>query len=296
MYVTLEPCCHYGKTPPCTEAILEQGIRRVVIGSRDPNPNVAGKGAALLKASGIIVEEGLMREECDRLNRVFFHYITTGMPYVVMKYAMTLDGKIATHTGASKWITGVKARNQVQSMRHQYMGILAGIGTVLKDDPMLNVRLEGKKSPVRIICDSHLRIPLDSKICQTSREYPTLVACGAGNKEAAAKLEELGIEVISVPDLQGRVDLKRLMEELGRRNIDSVLIEGGGELNESALRAGIVQEIKVFVAPKLFGGSAARSPVTGPGVSLPSDAWNVTLENISSIGEDLFLEYKVDPY
>ena len=296
MYVTLEPCCHYGKTPPCTEAILKQGIRRVVIGSRDPNPNVAGKGAALLKASGIIVEEGLMREECDRLNRVFFHYITTGMPYVVMKYAMTLDGKIATHTGASKWITGVKARNQVQSMRHQYMGILAGIGTVLKDDPMLNVRLEGKKSPVRIICDSHLRIPLDSKICQTSREYPTLVACGAGNKEAAAKLEELGIEVISVPDLQGRVDLKRLMEELGRRNIDSVLIEGGGELNESALRAGIVQEIKVFVAPKLFGGSAARSPVTGPGVSLPSDAWNVTLENISSIGEDLFLEYKVDPY
>ena len=296
LYVTLEPCCHYGKTPPCTEAILEQGIRRVVIGSRDPNPNVAGKGAALLKASGIIVEEGLMREECDRLNRVFFHYITTGMPYVVMKYAMTLDGKIATHTGASKWITGVKARNQVQSMRHQYMGILAGIGTVLKDDPMLNVRLEGKKSPVRIICDSHLRIPLDSKICQTSREYPTLVACGAGNKEAAAKLEELGIEVISVPDLQGRVDLKRLMEELGRRNIDSVLIEGGGELNESALRAGIVQEIKVFVAPKLFGGSAARSPVTGPGVSLPSDAWNVTLENISSIGEDLFLEYKVDPY
>lgn len=296
MYVTLEPCCHYGKTPPCTEAILEQGIRRVVIGSRDPNPNVAGKGAALLKASGIIVEEGLMQEECDRLNRVFFHYITAGTPYVVMKYAMTLDGKIATHTGASQWITGEKARNQVQNMRHQYMGILAGIGTVLKDDPMLNVRLEGKKSPVRIICDSHLRIPLDSKICQTSRQYPTLVACGAENKEAAAKLEELGIEVISVPDPQGRVDLKRLMEELGRRNIDSVLIEGGGELNESALRAGIVQEIKVFVAPKLFGGSAARSPVSGPGVALPDDAWNVTLENISSIGEDLFLEYKVDPY
>lgn len=296
MYVTLEPCCHYGKTPPCTEAILEQGIRRVVIGSRDPNPNVAGKGAALLKASGIIVEEGLMREECDRLNRVFFHYITTGMPYVVMKYAMTLDGKIATHTGASKWITGEKARNQVQNMRHQYMGILAGIGTVLKDDPMLNVRLKGKKSPVRIICDSHLRIPLDSKICQTSREYPTLVACGSENKEAAAKLEELGIEIISVPDSQGRVDLKRLMAELGRRKIDSVLIEGGGELNESALRAGIVQELKVFVAPKLFGGSAAFSPVTSSGISLPHDAWNAALEKVSAIGEDLLLEYKVNTF
>ena len=296
IYVTLEPCCHYGKQPPCTQAIIENGIKNVYIGSDDPNSLVAGNGIKQLRDAGINVVTGVLKEECDALNPVFFHYITTKTPYVVMKYAMTLDGKIATHTGASKWITGVKARNQVQSMRHQYMGILAGIGTVLKDDPMLNVRLEGKKSPVRIICDSHLRIPLDSKICQTSREYPTLVACGAGNKEAAAKLEELGIEVISVPDLQGRVDLKRLMEELGRRNIDSVLIEGGGELNESALRAGIVQEIKVFVAPKLFGGSAARSPVTGPGVSLPSDAWNVTLENISSIGEDLFLEYKVDPY
>lgn len=296
MYVTLEPCCHYGKTPPCTEAILQQGIRRVVIGSGDPNPNVAGKGAALLKEAGVIVEEGLMREECDRLNPVFFHYITTGMPYVVMKYAMTLDGKIATHTGASKWITGEKARNQVQEMRHQYMGILAGIGTVLKDDPMLNVRLEGKKSPVRIICDSRLRIPLDSQICQTARQYPTLVACGEGSQKAAAKLEEAGIEIISVPDSQGRVDLKRLMAELGRRKIDSVLIEGGGELNESALRAGIVQELKVFVAPKLFGGSAAFSPVTGPGISLPHDAWNAALEKVSTIGEDLLLEYKVNTF
>ena len=296
LYVTLEPCCHYGKTPPCTEAILQQGIRRVVIGSGDPNPNVAGKGAALLKEAGVIVEEGLMREECDRLNPVFFHYITTGMPYVVMKYAMTLDGKIATHTGASKWITGEKARNQVQEMRHQYMGILAGIGTVLKDNPMLNVRLEGKKSPVRIICDSRLRIPLDSQICQTARQYPTLVACGEGSQKAAAKLEEAGIEIISVPDSQGRVDLKRLMAELGRRKIDSVLIEGGGELNESALRAGIVQELKVFVAPKLFGGSAAFSPVTGPGISLPHDAWNAALEKVSTIGEDLLLEYKVNTF
>ena len=296
LYVTLEPCCHRGKQPPCTDAILAAKIARVVVGSGDPNPLVAGKGIKLLQDHGLSVTQHVLEKECLALNEVFFHYIRTKRPYVVMKYAMTMDGKIAAYTGASKWITGEKARNQVQEMRHQYMGILAGIGTVLKDNPMLNVRLEGKKSPVRIICDSRLRIPLDSQICQTARQYPTLVACGEGSQKAAAKLEEAGIEIISVPDSQGRVDLKRLMAELGRRKIDSVLIEGGGELNESALRAGIVQELKVFVAPKLFGGSAAFSPVTGPGISLPHDAWNAALEKVSTIGEDLLLEYKVNTF
>lgn len=164
LYVTLEPCCHYGKTPPCTEALLEHKIARVVIGSRDPDPRVAGKGAQILKAAGVRVEEDFLREECDRLNPVFFHYITEKTPYVVMKYAMTLDGKIATRTGASKWITGEEARTRVQLLRHRYSGIMAGIGTVLADDPLLNVRLEGKKSPTRIICDSHLRIPPESRI------------------------------------------------------------------------------------------------------------------------------------
>lgn len=147
LYVTLEPCCHHGKTPPCTNAILENKIARVVIGSRDPNPKVAGKGAAILCNAGIRVEEDFMREECDKLNPVFFHYITTGTPYVVMKYAMTADGKIATKTGASKWITGEAAREEVHNMRHLYMGIMAGIGTVIADDPLLNVRIEGKKKP-----------------------------------------------------------------------------------------------------------------------------------------------------
>ena len=158
IYVTLEPCCHYGKTPPCTEAIIEQKIKRVVIGSRDPNPKVSGKGIKMLQEAGIEVIEDFMREECDRLNPVFFHYITTKTPYVVMKYAMTLDGKIATKTGASKWITGEAARAEVQHMRHRYMGIMAGIGTVLADDPMLNVRVEGWKSPIRILLDSLLAL------------------------------------------------------------------------------------------------------------------------------------------
>lgn len=293
MYVTLEPCCHYGKTPPCTEAILEQGIARVVVGSRDPNPKVAGKGAALLREAGVIVEEDFLRSECDRLNPVFFHYITNGTPYVVMKYAMTVDGKIATRTGASQWITGEKAREQVHRLRHQYMGIMAGIGTVLADDPLLNVRLEGKKSPVRIICDSRLRLPPDSQICRTAKQYPTIVAHAAGSREAAARLEQLGIQVVAIPDEAGRVDLKRLMRFLGKQGLDSILLEGGGELNESALQAGIVQEAKVFVAPKIFGGGEAKTPVTGRGVALSGEARMLSLEAMSQVGEDLLLEYRV---
>ncbi len=313
LYVTLEPCCHYGKTPPCTEAIIAHKIRRVVIGSDDPNPKVAGKGVIQLREAGILVETGVMKAECDRLNPVFFHYITTNMPYVVMKYAMTADGKIATKTGASKWITGEKARARVQEMRHCYMGIIAGIGTVLADDPMLNVRLEGKKSPIRIICDSRLRIPLDSKICRSAGQYRTMIACGkiedgdlgiekkkeqdADCKEMVRKAEKLramGIEVVSLPDVQGRVDLLQLMNYLGSQKIDSVFLEGGGELNDSFLRAGLVQELKVFIAPKIFGGKEAKTPVSGVGVELPDQGTAFVLEKTSVIGEDFLMEYRAE--
>ena len=313
LYVTLEPCCHYGKTPPCTEAIIAHKIRRVVIGSDDPNPKVAGKGVIQLREAGILVETGVMKAECDRLNPVFFHYITTNMPYVVMKYAMTADGKIATKTGASKWITGEKARARVQEMRHCYMGIIAGIGTVLADDPMLNVRLKGKKSPIRIICDSRLRIPLDSKICRSAGQYRTMIACGkiedgdlgiekkkeqdADCKEMVRKAEKLcamGIEVVSLPDVQGRVDLLQLMNYLGSQKIDSVFLEGGGELNDSFLRAGLVQELKVFIAPKIFGGKEAKTPVSGVGVELPDQGTAFVLEKTSVIGEDFLMEYRAE--
>ncbi len=297
LYVTLEPCCHYGRTPPCTEAILEQGIARVVIGSRDPNPEVAGKGAAILRKAGIWVEEDFMREECDRLNSIFFHYITKKTPYVVMKYAMTADGKIATRTGASKWITGDAARAKVQKLRHRCMGIMAGIGTVLADDPMLNVRIEGGKSPIRIICDSDLRIPPDSQICRTVKEFPTIVACAAARlkdrEEEILRLERLGIQVVQTFGGESAVDLKELMGILGNQGIDSILLEGGGTLNDSALQAGIVSEIQAFVAPKLFGGNEAKTPVAGRGVNFPDEAVPLTLEKISQVGEDLLLEYKV---
>ena len=296
IYVTLEPCCHYGKTPPCTEAIIEQKIKKVVIGSRDPNPKVAGKGAQILRESGITVVQDFMREECDRLNPVFFHYITAKTPYVVMKYAMTLDGKIATKTGASKWITGETARQEVQRMRHRYMGIMAGIGTVLADDPMLNVRVEGWKSPVRILCDSSLRIPLDSQIVRSAKEYRTIVAY-AGREEneeitekITKKIEQLhakGVDTVCCPDEKGQIDLKKLMTYLGNEGIDSILLEGGGTLNDSALRAGIVKEVHCFIAPKLFGGKNSKTPVEGIGIGLPSEALKLKCTDICQIGEDI---------
>lgn len=297
MYVTLEPCCHYGRTPPCTQAIVEQKIGRVVVGSRDPNPQVAGKGIRILRQAGVEVVEDFMREECDRLNPVFFHYITTKTPYVVMKYAMTADGKIATRTGASRWITGERSRALVHEMRHNYMGIMAGIGTVLADDPMLNVRTEGRKSPVRIICDSHLRIPEDSRICRTAGEYRTIVACGqieGEMEERARRLKAMGLEVVSLPDSHGQVDLPGLMEYLGSQGLDSILLEGGARLNDSALRAGIVQEVNVFVAPKIFGGNGAKTAVEGVGVERPDEAVKLKFQEISMTGEDVLIRYKVE--
>ncbi len=292
IYVTLEPCCHYGKTPPCTEAIIRQGIGRVIIGSRDPNPKVCGKGAEILREAGIEVIEDFMKEECDELNPVFFHYITTGLPYVTMKYAMTADGKIATRTGKSQWISNEKSRDYVHRMRHESMAIMAGIGTVLADDPMLNVRIEGLKSPIRIVCDSHLRIPVDCRICKTAKEYRSIIVCTEEN-EKAEKLREMGLEVLKVREKEGEIDLRELMEKLGAMGIDSILLEGGAVLNDSALRAGIVQQLFVFIGPKIFGGKEARSPVEGKGIELVDEAVELELKDVQRLGGDIMLRYSV---
>ena len=247
MYVTLEPCCHQGRQPPCTDAILEAGIARVVVGSDDPNPLVAGKGIDILRRAGVEVETGVLKAECDALNYVFFHYITTGLPYVVMKYAMTLDGKIATCSGKSKWITGEAAREQVHRDRSRYRAIMAGVGTVLADDPMLNCRIEGGRDPVRVICDSHLRTPLTSRIVATAREIPTILATVSADKEAAAPYEAAGCRVWTLPERGGRPDLTELMRRLGAEGIDSVLLEGGGTLNWTALESGIVNRVQAYI-------------------------------------------------
>lgn len=293
LYVTLEPCCHYGKTPPCTEAILEAGIAKVVVGSGDPNPLVGGKGIRILREQGVEVTEGVLEEECLELNRIFFHYVRTKTPYVVMKYAMTMDGKIATRTGESQWVTGEEARHNVQETRHALMGIMVGIQTVLADNPMLSCRLPGKKSPVRIICDSKLRIPLSSKLVQTAGSQRTIIATCGGEEEKLAALRERHCEIIRTAPENGRVDLQELMVRLGELGIDSILLEGGAALNWSALKAGIVNEVHTYLAPKLFGGTEAKSPVGGMGVALPAEAYALRTKAVRQFGEDLLIESEV---
>ena len=196
MYVTLEPCCHHGKQPPCVEAILASGIRRVVIGSADPNPLVAGKGVAILRAHGVEVTENVLREECDALNRIFFHYITTGRPFVSLKYAMTMDGKIAAFTGASKWVTGETARSHVQQQRHRFRGIMVGVGTVLADDPLLTCRMENGRNPVRVICDTQLRTPPQAQVVTTAEQIPTILATCCVDPEKQAVYRRAGCQVL----------------------------------------------------------------------------------------------------
>ena len=290
LYVTLEPCCHFGKQPPCTQAIVKSGIRRVVVGSRDPNPLVHGKGNSFLREQGIEVTEDFLKDECDALNPIFFHYISTRTPYVALKYAMTADGKTASKTGKSKWITGEKSRLFVHQLRNRYSCILAGIGTVLADNPLLTSRIPGGRNPVRIICDSKLRIPLDCNIVKTAKEIPTIIACCQENEKKSA-LEKSGCEVLCLPGKTG-VDLKKLTKTLGERSLDSVLIEGGSEIHYSALEAGIVQHIYAFTAPKIFGGKA-KTPVEGEGIDFPENCFQLELERIEKIGDDILAEYNV---
>lgn len=302
IYVTLEPCCHYGKTPPCTEAIIEEKIAKVVVGSDDPNPLVSGKGFQMLREKGIEVIPHFLKEECDAMNHVFFHYIRTGTPYVAMKYAMTMDGKIACYTGDSKWVTGEESRAHVQTLRNHYKGIMAGIGTVLADDPMLNCRIEGGRDPIRIIADSHLRIPMDSQLVRTAGQQPLIVAClPDADEEKAAQLQEKGVEVLRIPGVTTAditeeqkevISLPVLMKELGARKIDGILLEGGGQLNESALQAGIVDRIYCYIAPKIFGGAQAKTPVEGQGLTRAANAWQFKRIGMQEFGQDILLEYE----
>lgn len=293
LYVTLEPCCHKGRTPPCTDAIVESGVARVVVASLDPNPLVAGKGVAALRRAGIDVTEGVLQEEADRLNEVFFHFITTGRPFVVMKYAMTADGKAATRSGTSKWISGPASRLKVQQDRHRYSAIMVGVGTVLADDPLLTCRLPGCKNPLRVICDSHLRTPLSSQVVSTARKVPTLIATICDNEKKQKIFIDAGCQVLCQPPRDGRVDLQSLMAHLGEQQIDSVLLEGGAELNWSALEQGIVTRLHSYVAPKLFGGSNAKTPLGGAGVERPDQAFQLKTLSVTPLGDDVLIESEV---
>lgn len=292
MYVTLEPCCHHGKQPPCTEAIISHGIKRVFIGSSDPNPLVAGKGTQILRESGIEVTEGILRDECDALNEIFFHYITTGLPFVTMKYAMTLDGKTSCFTGESKWITGDAARTHVHYERLRHSAIMVGVGTVLADDPLLTCRIDSGRDPIRIICDSSLRTPLESNIMKTAKEVPTIIATVSDDRNRITEFEKAGCRIIKTAPENGRVDLAALMKQLGSERLDSILLEGGSELSWSALKAGIVSKVQAYVAPKLFGG-CGKSPVGGLGVRTPADAFILGNADIIKLGEDILIESRL---
>ncbi len=292
MYVTLEPCCHYGKQPPCVDAIIEHGIKTVYVGSDDPNELVSGKGYELLKEAGIEVVTNVLKDECDSINRVFFHYIVNKTPYVVMKYAMTMDGKLATYSGKSKWITNESSRAHVMEQRNALSGIMVGIETVLKDDPLLTCRMDGGRNPIRIICDSHLRIPYDCRIVQTAKEVRTIVATlDTANKDKVKVLNDCGVLVVATESGDGHVNLSQLMKILGEMQIDSILLEGGGTLNYSALLAGIVNQADVYVAPKIFGGAGAYTPVSGTGVEEPADAFMYSLSSVESFDDDILLTY-----
>lgn len=299
MYVTLEPCCHQGKQPPCTQAIMEHKIRKVYVGSMDPNILVAGKGIQQLRDAGIEVVTNVMQEECDALNPIFFHYITNKTPYVVMKYAMTMDGKIATYAGYSRWISNEQSRNHSQHTRNRLSGIMVGIGTVLLDNPMLTCRIENGNNPTRIICDSHLQIPLDCQLVNTAKEVPTYVATleqtaqGSAVQDKVTALQQAGVRIITLPESEGHINLCVLMQKLGSMGIDSVLLEGGGTLNYSALQAGIVNRIQAYIAPKLFGGMGKYTPVSGQGILKPENAFICGKPSVQFLGDDILLEYDV---
>lgn len=292
-YVTLEPCCHTGKQPPCCDALIEAGIARVVVGSADPNPRVACKGIARLHQADIEVQEGVLRAQCDALNRPFFHHIATGRPLVIAKYACTLDGKAATRTGASRWVTGEEARQRVHADRARYAAIMVGVGTVLADDPLLSARGvgDGAHQPTRIVCDAHLRTTLTAQLVATACEQPTIIATCVHDRSLWEPYERAGCTMLALdaaPD--GRVPIVELLDALGARGLDSVIVEGGPTLLGSFFDAGCVDRVQAYVAPKVFGGAEAPSPVGGMGAALPSQAVQLGCAQVERLGCDILVE------
>lgn len=293
LYVNLEPCSHYGRTPPCVKAIIDSGIKNVVVGMVDPNPKVSGNGIKMLKDADINVTVGVMQSEAEKLNEIFINYITRHKPFVIMKAAMTLDGKIASVAGDSKWVSNEFSRNYVHLIRDRVSSIMVGINTVVKDNPSLTARLESKEctDPVRIIVDSKGRIPLDSNVIQTKTKAGTIIATTALiDKTKENQLIENNVRIIKTAGSNGNVDLRVLMGELYKLEIDSVLLEGGGTLNYSALEAGIVDKVMFFISPKIVGGKDAVSPVEGAGIDLIKNALKIKDINLTQFDDDILIE------
>jgi diaminohydroxyphosphoribosylaminopyrimidine deaminase/5-amino-6-(5-phosphoribosylamino)uracil reductase len=285
LYVTLEPCCHFGRTPPCTDAIIAAGVREVVYALRDPNPAVAGRGAKILRARGITVESGPCAQEAAALNEVYLKFRETGLPFVSLKAGASLDGKTTTRTGQSKWITGEAARHRGLEIRAQHQAVLAGINTVLKDDPHLGPRLPGIPETWRIVLDSRLRIPLDSQVVRSGKCIVGCTSQASGRKRAA--LERLGVQVWIFPGT--RVPLKRFLKRLGDNGIISVMVEGGSEVLGSFLDGGLADRVYWFISPMIIGGQAARSAVGGRGATRLAQAWRLRNPRFEPAGDGWLL-------
>ena len=293
MYVTLEPCCHQGKTPPCTEAIIKNQLARVVVATTDPNPLVSGSGIEKLKQSNIEITVGVLEERAKIQNEVFIHYMTTNLPFTILKYAMSLDGKIACHTGDSKWITSEKSRTDVHRLRSSVSAVVTGIGTILSDDASLNVRLIDSKGrePHRIVVDSAARISLDAKILNLDSKSDTYIAVTeAASDEKLRKLEDYGAKIIMTKSKDGKVDLEELWKELGFLGMDSILIEAGEQLNAALLEAKLVNKIRAYIAPKIIGGTNAKSPIGGYGATNMSEVINLKSMNFTHVENDFVVE------
>ncbi|MBN2237601.1 MAG: bifunctional diaminohydroxyphosphoribosylaminopyrimidine deaminase/5-amino-6-(5-phosphoribosylamino)uracil reductase RibD, partial [Bacteroidales bacterium] len=292
IYVNLEPCSHQGKTPACSLALIQHQFQRVVIATSDPNPLVAGKGMKMLEAAGIEVEIGVLEKEAFRLNERFFKFIQSKTPFVALKIASSLDGKIATSKGESQWITNETSRNYGHQLRQKYAAILVGINTVLSDNPTLNVRLKNKqtKNPLRIVIDSKLRIPLDARILDRSIAPTWIATTSESSKEKRTQLEHKGVKVLVCPPHKNGIDLKFLVHELGKENIDSLLVEGGGSVNFGFTEAQLVDKVYAFIAPKLIGGSNAKTGMEGLGFEKLSDVLDLKEMQCKKMKNDLLIE------
>lgn len=302
-YVTLEPCCHTGKQPPCTEALIAAGVARVVVGSRDPNPLVAGKGSAKLREAGIRVDEDALRAECDELNPIFFRFISRKTPYVVAKWAMSADGKIACASGDARWVSGPESRRDTHELRHRLAAIAVGIDTMLADDPLLTCRRQDEpgNQPLRVVLDSRLRIPEDCALVRSCAqgEAPLAVAtCASVDDPAtdagakAQRLHALGVEVLHVPqDAVGHVAVRPLLSALGEKGIDSLLVEGGSSIHGAFFDEGAVDEVVVYLAPKVVGGADAPGPVAGAGAAKMAEATALGCPRAHALGDDLKITF-----
>lgn len=289
LYVNLEPCTHYGRTPPCVPRVIEAGVKRVVIGMRDPNPRVAGRGISTLSEAGLEVNVGILEEECRELNEAFCKYIVKKEPFVILKAAMTLDGKIATRNGDSKWISSDASRQWVHRLRNAVDGVVVGIGTVLRDDPRLTARVKGGRNPLRIVLDSRLSIPESAHVIGDDPSRLIVATTEASSPRKRLELERKGVQVEVLDSRNGRVDLRSFLSTMGAREITSLLVEGGKEVNGAFLDEGLVDKLILFIAPKLVGDGEALPVFGGKGVSRVSDAIQVKDMRVQRLGGDLMV-------